>query len=61
MRCWIYTMNMRQKDYINDMLKKNEIGNVSCGTVHAFQGDEKDVILFSLALTDKTGTAPMAG
>ncbi len=27
---------------------------VSCGTVHAFQGDEKDVVLFSLALTDKT-------
>ncbi|MBR4164027.1 MAG: DUF2726 domain-containing protein [Solobacterium sp.] len=28
--------------------------NVTCGTVHAFQGDEKDVILFSLSLTDHT-------
>lgn len=24
-------------------------------TVHAFQGDEKDVVLFSLALTEQTG------
>lgn len=55
-RIGVITPFVNQKDYINDMLKKNEIGNVSCGTVHAFQGDEKDVILFSLALTDKTGT-----
>ena len=27
---------------------------MSCGTVHAFQGDEKDVVLFSTALTDET-------
>ena len=25
-----------------------------CGTVHAFQGDEKDVVLFSTAITDQT-------
>lgn len=55
-RIGVITPFVNQKDYIVDMLKKNEIGNVSCGTVHAFQGDEKDVILFSLALTDKTGT-----
>lgn len=55
-RIGVITSFFNQKYYINDMLKKNEIGNVSCGTVHAFQGDEKDVILFSLALTDKTGT-----
>lgn len=55
-RIGVITPFVNQKDYINDMLKKNEISNVSCGTVHAFQGDEKDVILFSLALTDKTGT-----
>lgn len=52
----VITPFVNQKDLINDLLKKNEIGNVSCGTVHAFQGDEKDIILFSLALTDKTGT-----
>ena len=31
-----------------------KIGNVTCGTVHAFQGDEKDVVLFSTAITDQT-------
>jgi hypothetical protein len=30
--------------------------DASCGTVHSFQGDEKDVVLLSLALTDATGT-----
>ena len=27
---------------------------MTCGTVHAFQGDEKDVVLFSTAITDQT-------
>ena len=27
---------------------------MACGTVHAFQGDEKDVILFSLGLSNTT-------
>ena len=53
----IITPFANQKTLINDMLKKKEIQNVICGTVHAFQGDEKDVILFSLALTDKTSNA----
>lgn len=51
----VITPFVNQKDLINDMLVKNKLNNVTCGTVHAFQGDEKDVILFSLALTDKTG------
>lgn len=55
-RIGIITPFVNQRDFINDMLKKNEITNISCGTVHAFQGDEKDIILFSLALTDRTGT-----
>ena len=29
--------------------------DASCGTVHTFQGDEKDIILLSLALTGSTG------
>lgn len=53
----IITPFANQKDLINDMLCKNGLDHVTCGTVHAFQGDEKDVILFSLALTDKTGIA----
>ena len=35
------------------MLKDRGIQDVSCGTVHAFQGDEKDIILFSTAVTDQ--------
>lgn len=51
----IITPFVNQKQLINDMIKDKGVTNVSCGTVHAFQGDEKDIILFSLALTDKTG------
>lgn len=50
----VITPFANQKEMIKEMLDKNHIGNVTCGTVHAFQGDEKDVVLFSLALTDKT-------
>lgn len=55
----IITPFTNQKELICDALKKSGISEdvVPCGTVHTFQGDEKDVILFSLALTDKTGTA----
>lgn len=50
----IITPFVPQKEYIRKELEINGIENVDCGTVHAFQGDEKDVILFSLALTPKT-------
>ncbi len=50
----VITPFANQKDLINDVLKEKGITDVNCGTVHAFQGDEKDIILFSLALTDKT-------
>lgn len=50
----VITPFVNQKILIDEALKQERIENVSCGTVHAFQGDEKDVILFSLALTDKT-------
>lgn len=52
----VITPFTNQKDLINNVLERNKVENVTCGTVHAFQGDEKDVILFSLALTDQTGT-----
>jgi len=51
----VITPFVNQKEYINNLLKENDLANASCGTVHAFQGDEKDVILFSLAITDQTG------
>lgn len=50
----IITPFANQKDFINKRLRDEGINNVTCGTVHAFQGDEKDVILFTLALTDQT-------
>jgi hypothetical protein len=53
----VITPFANQKNLIIEQLKNNELNNVSCGTVHAFQGDEKDTVLFSLGLTDKTGQA----
>jgi len=50
----IITPFVKQKDAIEQRFKENNINNVSVGTVHAFQGDEKDEIIFSLAITNKT-------
>lgn len=50
----VITPFVKQKELIQRELELNNIKDVSCGTVHAFQGDEKDVILFSLSLTNKT-------
>lgn len=50
----VITPFVNQKELITNSLKENGLNNVTCGTVHAFQGDEKDVVLFSLAITDKT-------
>ncbi|MGI6745369.1 MAG: RecBCD enzyme subunit RecD [Firmicutes bacterium ADurb.Bin300] len=52
----IITPFVNQKNLINGLLKENGITDVSCGTVHAFQGDEKDEILFSIAVTSKTSS-----
>jgi hypothetical protein len=53
----IITPFVNQKQMIQHMLRENNIADVPCGTVHAFQGDEKDIILFSLALTSKTSNS----
>ncbi len=50
----IITPFANQKRYLEEQLKSYNITDVTCGTVHAFQGDQKDVILFSLAVTDRT-------
>lgn len=50
----VITPFVNQKRLIEEALARAEVTNVSCGTVHAFQGDEKDVILFSTAITDQT-------
>lgn len=50
----IITPFVNQKNLIEEALEQERITNVTCGTVHAFQGDEKDIILFSTAITDQT-------
>ncbi|MCI8464354.1 MAG: DUF2726 domain-containing protein [Lachnospiraceae bacterium] len=50
----IITPFVNQRNLIEKRLAEEQIGNASCGTVHAFQGDEKQVVLFSTALTDET-------
>jgi len=50
----IITPFAKQRAAIEAMLRTKHFENAACGTVHAFQGDEKDVVIFSLALTDQT-------
>lgn len=50
----VITPFVNQKKAIEQRLAKERLEHVTCGTVHAFQGDEKDVVLFSTALTDET-------
>ena len=50
----VITPFVNQKNLVERELQERNIKNVSCGTIHAFQGDEKDVILFSTAITDDT-------
>lgn len=49
----IITPFVKQKELIEETLKNRGV-TATCGTVHTFQGDEKDVILFSFALTQRT-------
>src|SRR5574344_526693 len=52
----IITPFVAQRELIDKELKANKLdgSRIACGTVHSFQGDEKDVILFSLSLTSTT-------
>ena len=50
----VITPLVNQKKLIEEALKQENLQNVACGTVHAFQGDEKDVVLFSTVITGKT-------
>lgn len=50
----VITPFVNQKNAIEKRLQEEGLSHVTCGTVHAFQGDEKDVILFSTAITDQT-------
>ncbi|MBQ9438756.1 MAG: AAA family ATPase, partial [Lachnospiraceae bacterium] len=50
----VITPFVNQRRLLEEMIKREGLKNVSCGTVHAFQGDEKDEILFSMAITERT-------
>ncbi|MCD8083186.1 MAG: AAA domain-containing protein [Clostridiales bacterium] len=50
----VITPFVNQKKLIEEELKRAGVNHVTCGTVHAFQGDEKEIILFSTAITDET-------
>ena len=50
----VITPYVNQRKLIETGIKDRKLDNIVCGTVHAFQGDEKDVVLFSTALSDRT-------
>ncbi len=50
----IITPFVNQSILINERLEKENIKNVICGTIHTFQGDERDAIILSTSLTNET-------
>lgn len=50
----IITPFVNQREMISNALKEEGLNGITCGTIHSFQGDEKDVILFSTAIGDNT-------
>ncbi|MFI3329919.1 MAG: AAA domain-containing protein [bacterium] len=50
----VITPFVNQANLIREYLIKHNFNNVECGTIHTFQGDEKDSIIFSSALTSET-------
>ena len=52
----VITPFVNQKQLIENAIKQNKLSNLVCGTVHAFQGDEKDVVLFSTAISERTSS-----
>lgn len=52
----IITPFRAQAEIVRDALSKEGIRNAEemCGTVHAFQGDQKDVIILSTSITEQT-------
>lgn len=50
----VITPFVNQANYLKDMLIDEGITNVEVGTVHKFQGDEKDIIYFSTSVSRHT-------
>ena len=51
---FIITPFVNQKELISSLLKEKHISNVDCGTIHSLQGAERDTIIFSSAISQKT-------
>ena len=52
----VTTPYSRQQVFINDLLKEYKLDEIVCGTVHKFQGDQKDIIIFDIS--DSEGVFP---
>ena len=50
----IITPFRNQAYLLKEILKENNLENIDIGTVHTFQGDEKDIIYFSSGITNQT-------
>lgn len=50
----VITPFVNQKKRIEEALFREGLDDVTCGTVHAFQGDEKDIVIFSTCVTNQT-------
>lgn len=50
----IITPFVKQKECIEFYLNQNKISDVAVGTVHSFQGDQQDTIIFSTAISKST-------
>ncbi len=50
----VITPFVNQANLIREYLEQHNFKNVECGTIHTFQGDEKDSIILSSALTAET-------
>ena len=50
----IITPFLDQENLVNQMLEKEGIKDVSCGTIHSLQGAEKDTIIFSTSISPST-------
>lgn len=51
----VITPFRNQSALISGMLEADRIKGVDVGTIHTFQGDERDVVIMSLALSPSTG------
>jgi hypothetical protein len=52
----VITPFVNQRALIENGIRERKIENLVCGTVHAFQGDEKDIVVFSTALSERTNS-----